>query len=196
MSPYCQPILFYMRPKTMFKITKYITFLFPIIFIASINTGFANPMSAEKPEQNTDVNKVELSDIQKYALILAKINTSQASMITLNKYINVTSAIVQSMDPTASITAFTQLSKSLLEKFNTLNQQETVVMQKLAELTDKNQFIVQQATNQFVNLMQMSTNIYDSAHNTGSDTVINGWVLTLIDTASSCPDTIPDYFGE
>ena len=100
------------------------------------------------------------------------------------------------MDPTASITAFTQLSKSLLEKFNTLNQQETVVMQKLAELTDKNQFIVQQATNQFVNLMQMSTNIYNSAHNTGSDTVINGWVLTLIDTASSCPDTIPDYFGE
>jgi hypothetical protein len=153
-------------------------------------------MSAEKPEQNTDVNKVELSDIQKYALILAKINTCQASMITLNKYINVTSAIVQSMDPTASITAFTQLSKSLLEKFNTLNQQETVVMQKLAELTDKNQFIVQQATNQFVNLMQMSTNIYNSAHNTGSDTVINGWVLTLIDTASSCPDTIPDYFGE
>jgi hypothetical protein len=186
------------------KLINYIGILFLLIFIPTNNTFGFNPMineailleSLQAPEIVQE--ELEKTDMQRYILVLNSINKCQASVMSMAKYINITTAIIVNVSP-ANITLIKQLNNIsiiLQEKYKTLNDQEMFTQRKLAELGAKPENIQPIALAHFNNIMTMSQNAYKGSHVPGQEELLSGWVLALLETTKVCQNKIKENLTE
>jgi hypothetical protein len=152
--------------------------------------------SLQVPEKGTI--QVEKTDIQRYTLVLSSINQCQASIMSMAKYINITTAIIVNVSP-ANVTLIKQLdniSVVLQEKYRVLTEQEMFAQKKLAELGAKPENIQPIALAHFNNIMSMSKNMYEGSHIPDQEELLSGWVLALLETTKVCQNKIKETFTD
>lgn len=186
------------------KLINYIGILLLLIFIPTnntlgINKSIDEPVlleSLQAPEEAQEA--LEKTDMQRYILVLNSINKCQASIMSMAKYINITTAIIVNVSP-ANITLIKQLNNIsivLQEKYKTLNDQEMFTQRKLAELGAKPENIQPIALAHFNNIMTMSQNAYEGSHVPGQEELLSGWVLALLDVTKVCESEIKENLTE
>ena len=179
------------------KLINYIGILLLLIFIPTNNTLGVNK-SIDEPVLLESLQALEKTDMQRYILVLNSINKCQASIMSMTKYINITTAIIVNVSP-ANVTLIKQLNNIsivLQEKYKTLNEQEMFTQQKLAELGAKPESIQPIALAHFNNIMSISQNAYEGSHVPGQEELLSGWVLALLDVTKVCESEIKENLTE
>lgn len=185
------------------KLTNYIGILLLLIFIPINNTIGSSPSideavlleSIRAPESAIPIEK---TDMQRYTLALNNINTCQASIMSMSKFINLTTAIIVNVSP-ANVTLIKQLNNIsiiLQEKFRILNEQELFTQKKLVALGGKAGSIQPIALAHFNNIMSMSQNMYEGSHTPGQEELLSGWILTLLEVTKVCQNKIKENLTE
>jgi hypothetical protein len=186
------------------KLINYIGILLLLIFMPINNTIGSSPAideavlleSLRAPEKGTVL--IEKTDMQRYILVLNSNNECQASIMSMSKYINLTTAIIVNISP-ANITLIKQLNNIsivLQEKYRVLNEQELFTQKKLADLGAKPENIQPISLSHFNNIMSMSRNMYEGSHAPGQEELLSGWVLALLETTKVCENKIKENLAE
>jgi hypothetical protein len=164
---------------------KYIGFLLLLVFIFGTNNGFAEIEEPQQPITSEEVRNT---------LILQEINRCQASIYNISKLINVTDAVLSTLEPESNaLNKIGTIREVLRDKYDLLTQMETKALENLENIKADVPAINNEAVTHFEFIAKAGVNVFNSSHTDEGYKSLAVFLVTILQEAGSCEAKISEY---